>query len=456
MAVVGAGLTGLLAALRLQEAGIRPLVFEASDAPGGMVHTLSRDGWRFELGCSTLASGSAAVNRLLDAAIAEADRVRLQPVAARRYLVHQGKLELVPDSPAQLVATPLLSLPGRMRLLREPFVAAGGDPEETVAAFANRRFGPEMTRAFFEPLLAGTAGGDAEQLLARYALPRLVEYERSSGSVLKGRLRAARAAKREGRGPAPAPWRHREGLAALAQALANRIEGGIRTDARVARVAQSGEALLIGEDQGAEHKVDGILLAVGAPALGRIDFDLPGRDAIGQVASMPHASLVVVALGFRREAVQHPLDGRGVLAAASERRRFLSIQFASSQFTNCAPEGHVALTVTLGGSRHPALVNSTESELLGIAKAEVHEQLGASGEPVIEGVHKWPAALPLAVAGHTARIAAADEFEMLNPGIAFAGPWRDGISAMESMDGGVAAVYRLAGRAGWLVDPKES
>lgn len=456
MAVIGAGLTGLLAALRLQEAGIRPLVFEASDAPGGMIHTHRQDGWRFELGCSTLASGPAEVNRLLSAAVPELDRVRLQQVAARRYLVHRGRLELVPDSPAQLVATPLLSLAGRMRLLREPFTAPGGDPEETVAAFANRRFGPEMTRAFFEPLLAGSAGGDAEQLLARYALPRLVEFERRSGSVLKGRLRAARAARRNGTGAAPAPWGHREGLAAVARRLADGIQGGVQVGSRVVRVAPSEAGFVVSGETGARHQVEGVIVAVGAPALGRIDLDLPGRDSLRQVTSMPHASLVVVGLGYRREAIGHPLDGRGVLAAASERRRFLAIQFASSQFSDCAPEGHVALTVTLGGSRHPAMVNCSESELSAIAKSELKELLGVTQEPVIEMVRKWPAALPLAVAGHTARIAAADEFEKLNPRLAFAGPWRNGISAVESMAGGVAAVERIAGRAGWVVDLKES
>src|SRR5690606_29990909 len=151
-----------------------------------------------------------------------------------------------------------------------------------------------------------------------------------------------------------------------------------------------------------------------------------------------------------------PLDGRGVLAAASERRRFLAIQFASSQFSDCAPEGHVALTVTLGGSRHPAMVNCSESELSAIAKSELKELLGVTQEPAIERVRQGPAALPLPVAGQTACRAAADEFEKRDPRLAFAGPWRNGTSAVASVAGGLAAVGRIAGRAAWVVGLKGS
>lgn len=454
--MVGGGLTGLVAALRLQELGVEPLVFESEVSPGGMIATFRQDGWWLELGCATLVEGDGTVGRLLNEAIPSELRIRPVAAAARRYLVHQGALVEVPDTPAKLVATPMLSLAGRMRLLREPFVARGGEPEETVASFARRRFGAEMARAFFEPLLAGSAGGDPEQLLARYTLPRLVEHERRAGSVLKGRLRAGREARRLGQAArGGAPWSHPDGLAAVPAALVTRLSAGVKTGTTVTAVEIENGTAVITDGTGGEHRVDAVLMAVGAPALGRIAFGLPGGDSLGAVAAMPHASLVVVGLGFRRAAVAHPLDGRGVLAAASEQRRFLAIQFTSSHFTECAPAGHVALTVTLGGARHPTMVSQSDQALVAIVQEELQELLGVSEAPVISAVQRWPAALPLAVAGHPARIAAADEIEGRNPRLAFAGAWRDGIAAIEGMAGGVAAANRLVTRLGWGANLKE-
>ncbi len=55
-AIVGAGLSGLTAGHRLQAAGWQVDVFEATDAPGGRVQTVRRDGYAIDTGASALGS----------------------------------------------------------------------------------------------------------------------------------------------------------------------------------------------------------------------------------------------------------------------------------------------------------------------------------------------------------------------------------------------------------------
>lgn len=458
VAVVGGGMAGLLAALRLEELGAAPVVFEAAASMGGMIETVAHDGWLFELGAATITSSGGAAAPILSRLVDAAEVIRPAEMAQRRFLVHRGRPEVVPVTAAQLIATPLLSVAGRMRLLREPFIARRPDDgEESVSAFARRRFGDEVASVFFEPLLAGTTGGDPEQLLARHALPYLVAHERRAGSVLKGRLRAAREARRLGQPRSAAgPWTLRGGLAALTGMLSQPLEGRIHAAAAVAAIDFAATRPVVELANGEQHPVDAVVMAVPAPVLGRLALRGGAQLNLAPVASMPHASLVVVGLGYRRAAIAHPLDGGGLLAATSERRQCLAMQFGSSQFADRAPSGHVGLTVTLGGARHPAMASSDDGELVEVAHQEVVALLGATERPVVQHVRRWPRALPLAVAGHGERLAAADQAEAAEARLVFTGAWRDGLSIGEVMAGGVAAAERLMTRLGWRTDIKET
>lgn len=64
--VVGAGLAGLAAAIRLRERGHEPLVLERSDGPGGRVRTDDVDGFQIDRGFQILLKAYPAAQDLLD------------------------------------------------------------------------------------------------------------------------------------------------------------------------------------------------------------------------------------------------------------------------------------------------------------------------------------------------------------------------------------------------------
>ena len=51
-AIIGAGIAGLAAALRLTHKGYQVTVFEKNDYAGGKLHAIEQDGYRFDLGPS--------------------------------------------------------------------------------------------------------------------------------------------------------------------------------------------------------------------------------------------------------------------------------------------------------------------------------------------------------------------------------------------------------------------
>ncbi|MEE9312086.1 MAG: FAD-dependent oxidoreductase, partial [Planctomycetota bacterium] len=43
VAIIGGGISGLTAAYRVHQAGLQPVLFEASDRVGGVIHTTRKD-----------------------------------------------------------------------------------------------------------------------------------------------------------------------------------------------------------------------------------------------------------------------------------------------------------------------------------------------------------------------------------------------------------------------------
>ncbi len=65
VAVVGAGMAGLGASRTLREAGVPSVLFEKSRAPGGRVHSWSRDGFTWDTGATGVAPGGSALEEAM-------------------------------------------------------------------------------------------------------------------------------------------------------------------------------------------------------------------------------------------------------------------------------------------------------------------------------------------------------------------------------------------------------
>jgi oxygen-dependent protoporphyrinogen oxidase len=365
-------------------------------------------------------------------------------------LVHDGGILPVPATAAEMVASPLLSVAGRLRLLKEPFVARGEPPpEESVMEFATRRFGAEMARRFIDPVVSAASAGDPEELAACHALPHLVALERRSGSILKGRMQAARRARREGRRRVSLPsWSCAGGLETLPRRLADGLGGGVHRGTPVVAVGRQGTGWLVSTASGQSIEGDALVVAIPATAFAGMTWKFDGGEQAREaVAAIPHASVATLGLGFRRDQVTHPLDGYGILTATADGAPLRSVVFASGLFDGRAPAGAVLLGVMVGGVDHAGLVGGADAELIRTATELLRPLLGIAGEPVFGVVDRWPEAFPQAVAGHQAILDAVAGLEARTPTLGVCGAWREGIGLGPVMRGAMMAAERALGES---------
>jgi oxygen-dependent protoporphyrinogen oxidase len=437
VAIVGGGVTGLTAAYCLKQRGSRVVVYEATDRAGGVIRSERRDGYLAELGPNSMSAVPPEVTTLLSSLQLDASRIMASPAARTRYIARRGKLIPLPLTPSEVLTTRLLSNSAKLAVFGEPLVETSDSPmDESVAAFFRRRFNQEVLDYVVNPFVAGIFAGDPEQLSVRHALPQLHVLERDHGSVVKGFMQAA---KRPG-----TLMSFRNGLQEITDALVRDLESELRLRSPVTQLRAGTKGWTVGAAFQAPELYDAVIYAAPAYSLGAIDLDLAGAERLSTLSSIIHPPVAVLALGFPREQVAHPLDGFGVLIPEAERRRVLGVIFSSTVFSERAPEGHVLLTIFAGGTRDPDFVQIDSHTLTARVLDELRSLLGTRGEPSFRALQLWPQAIPQYTMGYGRFKDIAEQAEQANPGLLLAGTYRDGISLGAAISSGEQAAARAA------------
>jgi oxygen-dependent protoporphyrinogen oxidase len=402
IAVVGGGLGGLTCARALVRAGHDVVVLESARRAGGVIATTTADGYVREHAASSFLGGPS------DGALALCNELgvavdRAAPAARKRWIYLAGKLHALPGSPLALVRSELLSWRGKLALLGEPLRRARtGD--ESMHAFAARRFGAEAARAIVAPFVAGVFAADADDISLEAGFPRLAALD-AAGGVVRGSIAQMVAARRAGSGKPARTERGmhapRGGVGALVDALAKELAGRVRFGVAVGRVESgAGEVVVDGT------RYDGCVLAIPAPRAAPV-VEGAAPELAAKLRGFARAGMAVVFLGYAADDVPAARDGFGFLVARGEPVRALGVVFESTVWPERAPAGHALLRCMLGGARDPAALALADDELVAAARHDLARALGTTAAPVHASVVRQPAALAQYAVGHRDRVAAA-------------------------------------------------
>lgn len=427
--VIGGGISGLVCAYQLQQAGIPVRLLEAGSRPGGVIATVERDGYRFDLGPQSFLS-SEPLLALIDALGLKDQLLHADP-RAPRYILVGGQLVPAPLAPPSLLKTPLFSAGTKWRLLTEIFRhTQPPERDESIAAFVRRKFGAELLERLVGPFVSGIYAGDPEKLSLRAAFPKIHEFERQYGSVLRGAMKS-RPAKGT---PRAGLCSFREGMATLPRAISARLGDSLLLETSVTGLRRGTENGKPGVEvsivRGQQHETlaaSAVVIATPAHVA-----SLLVRDSCDELAPLfsriEYAPVAVVSTCYRREQFARPPDGFGFLVPRSEGLHVLGTVFNSSLFAGRAPEGIVCLTSFAGGATDPKFCERSDEDISRTVCAEVSRVLGISGEPVATNLQRYARALPQYNLGHTQTIQSLEKLVVTMPELFLAGNYLSGPS----------------------------
>ncbi|MCS6989537.1 MAG: protoporphyrinogen oxidase [Chloroherpetonaceae bacterium] len=429
--VIGGGLAGLTVAYRLKQGGAEVKLLEASKAVGGKIGARKAGGEPFDIGANTVLESNDAIRRLIDDLGLRGEMLFASPQANARWILKRGKLLPFPDSPIAFLSTRLFSLGAKLRLLREPFIAKA-TREETLAEFAERRFGREILDYALNPFLVGVYAAKPEDLSARAAFKTLYELESECGSVVKGALAKAKAAKREPKSYSGKMFSFAGGIYAMIQKLSSALGASIERGAEAQDIQrEDGKWRVFYAQQNEMRSIEATHVVFATPADATAALVQPlDRTLADALAAIRYSPVAQVFLCFTREEVPQP-QGFGFLAPEKEERQILGAVYNSAIFPSRYQT--VAFTVFLGGSRKPELVKYSDGTLIEVATSELQSILNLKARPVVESVAKWERAIPQYRVGHSEILAKVEAFEAREKTLAFAGNWRGGVSVPDTV-----------------------
>ena len=361
LAIVGGGISGLSLAYYLQNE-FEITIFE-KEKWGGKAYTQKIDNYLFEEGVNGFLSNSPKTLELCK-------EIGINPIRAnenaKKRFIYDNKLIEIPTKPIDFLKSDIMSLSGKIRILKEFFIKPVCNKEESVEEFANRRLGKEFTQKMMVPMLAGIYASTPEITSMNAAFPRLKKIECEYGSLFKGMMKLKRGGQ-----PSGELHSFEYGMSEFIDKLKEKTK---------AKFIQK-EIKEIDELK----KFDKIVIATPAYEAAEI---LKKYDTLSNLLKKINYNPVAI-VGFDFDDIK-PV-GFGILTI---KEKTLGILMDKYIFPN-----RNGIRVMLGGARYSEIKNLTEKEIIDLARKDIEKITGAKN-PKITWLKLHKKAIPNYSLGH--------------------------------------------------------
>lgn len=440
IAVVGSGITGLTTAYSLKKNGFEVTVFEKNSEPGGSIKTVRDGDWLTEYGPNTILIRDNNIADFFSEIGLDNDMIIANNEASKRYIVKNGELVPLPLSIMDAVRSPLLSNKCKLRLIKEPFIRTNPNRDQSIAEFINRRFGKEILDYTVNPFIAGIFANRPENLSLRHTLPVLSQLEEMYGSVIWGAISGLKKNKNHDKMERKL-ISFKDGLQSLPIKLTSLLDT-FYYDHKVTALETRGDAWYVTSNEKTFGPYNHVIINVPLYQVGEIFNSLKNNNHSFE-KEIDYPKLSVLHLGYKKNDIQHPLDGFGFLVPEVEKRAILGALFSSTLFESRAPKDNHLLTVFIGGGREPKLAEMETNALVKIVETELKELIGLRGTYQHMDHVFWPKSIPEYHLNYDDTLNRIKRFEDQFRGLTMAGNFRNGVSLPDCIRNGLKLAESL-------------
>jgi len=432
VAIVGAGITGLVAAHYLKKANIGFKIFDRSNHIGGVVNTVEEDGFLYETGPNSGVISNAEIANLFEELNGKCELELADHSSSRRLIWKKNQWRALPSGFLSAVFTPLFSFYDKFRILGEPFRKKGNNPNESLAAMVKRRMGNSFLDYAIDPFILGIYAGDPDYIVPKYALPKLYNLEQQYGSFIGGAIKKKKELQDEDAKKATREiFSVKGGLIKLINGLVDAIGlENIETNCSDIHFHNDGSCYQLKFPDQRIEEFSHVITTTNAGELENI-FPFIESELLENIANLLYAKVSELTIGFKKwEGI--PLNAFGGLVPYREQRDILGVLFMSTLFKERAPKDGALLTIFVGGTRKEESALLSESELKKLMARELKDMLKIKDfKPDLFKVTHYKRAIAQYGVDSGDRLEAINSIENKYNGLYLAGSMRDGVGVAD-------------------------
>lgn len=445
IAIIGGGISGLSAAYALEkeaaDSGINVKIdlIEKQGRMGGNILTEKHDDFIVEGGPDCVFSEKPSSLQLCEKLGLEKELLKTQEEKKGTYVFWNDKLHDLPEGVVLMIPTmilpilfsSLISIPGKLRMGLEPFIAKRTSPEEeTLSQFVTRRLGKELLDKIAEPLVAGIHAGDPDTMSINASFPRFVDLEQNYGSLIRGMLSKKKQMLSMIKGKKPKYTMFmtlKDGLQNLTDSLHTTLSKADKLiDSEVFTIAREEAQYEVALKSGYSDMYDSVIVATPAYAASNLVKNVD-KSLSEKLSEIPYVSTATVSLAYTSAEVNRLNKGFGFIVPKIAGRKIMAATYSSNKFPCRAPEGKMLLRCFVGGAQNENLVFQDDKEMVSMVRNELKVTAGINAEPLFTKVYRWEKSMPQYVIGHQDRVKKIEELTAKHPGLYLTGSAYNGI-----------------------------
>lgn len=412
IAIVGAGISGLVVAYRLHKAGYPVLLFEKASHVGGTIDTEFPGETVLERGPDSFLRRKTALAELAQDLGMEKELIATNASVKGAYIFLGGQMFPIPVGlqaglPTQirpLLQSRLLTRAGKRRLMRDlmrPPLFAKGESESDMALgrFLRYRFGNEMVQRLIAPMLSGIYAGDIDAMSLLATFPHLRDLERQYGSLIAA---GQALGQKQLESPTSPFITFGTGNKTLVETLVQQLpQDQVLLNHKIERIFPDNGQWHIQSPQG-HFDVSAVVLAT--PAYVTQSLVSFMEENVRHLLTIPYANLAIIGAVYPWQLQSIPWDKTGFLVPEGQGMDLTAVTWVSSKWAYPQVGKKKVLRAFYGRAQGPDILAKSNERLLARFLGDMTSTMGITEKPLYHTIIRLPQSMPQYQVGHPFRM----------------------------------------------------